>query len=315
MRNYADEANLHARIYALKSRLFTRGNYASIIRDRQTNPQLSFAPDTITAKEALFQEQIAPVIGLTCAYPKYTPLFRAYLQQFEARNARTLLARAAGLESEVEWYDIGQFAVLDRSLLAEKLSPAEIRSLVAGTYLDDDFKETLSYRHMEIRMDICIARNLYRSSALLPAHAQKEFRDVLQRRIALLTIIWSQRLRRNYRFREEKISLYLQKFYEIFTDGDGSPIQTAQEALNRQLEQIYKGSSQEPSLADVEHRLEQNYFAWISSIFHRDFHSLYCVVAYLWLLFYQIRNLFCIIDGRRFGFSAEALLNKLICES
>jgi hypothetical protein len=87
------------------------------------------------------------------------------------------------------------------------------------------------------------------------------------------------------------------------------------ERLNRYLEQLRKGGGQEPSVVDIERHLEQNYYTWVSSMFHRDFHSVYCVIAYLWLLFYQIRNLFRIIDGRRFGFSSEAILNKLICEA
>ena len=50
-------------------------------------------------------------------------------------------------------------------------------------------------------------------------------------------------------------------------------------------------------------------------MFHRDFHSIYCVVAYLWLLFYQIRNLFKIIEGRRFGFSPEVILARIVCNT
>jgi len=312
MRNYADEANLHARIYALKGRLLSRRDYASIARDEQ-QANSSIAHDSIQAKEILFREQIAPVIGLADAYDKYFPLFLAYLRQFEVHNAKLLLIRAAGLESEELWYDIGPFATLDAGLLTGKLSFGEIRSLIADTYLDEDFKNTVSYRQMEIHVDICAARNFFRSSISLSGEPKKEFQDMMQRRIAVLTVIWSHRLRGYYRWSDEKIRLYMQKFHAFFEVDAESQVQIVEEELNRHLEQLNKSGAQEPSVLDIERHLEQNYFAWVSSMFHRDFHSLYCVVAYMWLLFYQIRNLFRIIDGRRFGFAADAILTKLIC--
>jgi vacuolar-type H+-ATPase subunit C/Vma6 len=316
MRNYADEANLHARIHAMRSRLLSLHDYASIVRGEHANSfKLSTARDLIEAKETLFREQIAPVVGLAEAYDKYTPLFLAYLRQFEVHNAKILLAKAAGLESEEQWYDIGPFAIMEKGLLAEKLSLAGIRSLIASTYLDDDFKDTASYRQMEIRADICAARNFFRSANSLSGQAKKDFQNMMQRRIAVLTVIWSYRLRGYYHFSDEKVRFYMQRFHDLFDGYAKSHIRSVEEELNRHLEQLHKEGGQEPSIVDIERHLEQNYFAWVSSMFHRDFHSIYCVLAYLWLLFYQIRNLFRIIDGRRFGFSAEAILDKLICEA
>lgn len=314
MRNYADAANLHARIHALRSRILTLQDYASVVRGEHANSfQLTAAQDTVEAKETLFREQIAPVIGLAEAYDKYIPLFLAYLRQFEAHNARILLIGAAGLESEKLWYDIGPFAILNAGLLKEKLSLTEVRSLIAGTYLDSDFRDTSSYRQMGIRADICAARNFFRSANSLSGQAKKEFQYMMQRRIAVLTVIWSYRLRGYYQLSDEKVRSYMHGFHELFGGGVESQVRIVEEELDRRLEQLHKGGGQEPSVADIERYLEHNYFAWVSSMFYRDFHSLYCVVAYLWLLFYQIRNLFSIIDGRSFGFSADAILDKLIC--
>lgn len=316
MSNYADDVNLHARIYALRGRLLSKQDYASMIREQQADSfRLSPGSNLTQAKEILFREQIAPVIRLAEAYDKYTPLFLAYLQQFEVRNVKILLARAEGQESEELWYDIGRFAILEKSLLQKELSLSEIRSLITGTYLEQDFKNTTSYRQMEIHADICAAGNLYRSSAALSSQARKEFQDMMQRRIALLTVIWSYRLREYYHIREEKIRSYMQKLHEL-SGGQVEPqIRQTEEALNRRLEQQHKSTGEEPSVMDIERHLEQDYFAWVSSMFHRDFHSLYCVIAYLWLLNFQIRNLFRIIDGQRFGFSADTILDKLICEA
>ncbi len=315
MRNYADKVNLHARIHALKGRLLSPGDYASMIRAQQANSfNLSAASDLITAKEVLFREQIAPVVGLAHAYGQYAPLFLAYLRQFEVHNAKVLLAKAAGLESEELWYDISPFAILKKELLTKKLSLAEVRSLIAGTYLDDDFKDTVSYRQMEIHADICSARNLYQSARRLYGETKNDFLNMIQRRIAVLSTIWSYRLRWHYHLSEEKTRFYINRFHDLFDGYAKSHFRIIEEEQNRHLEQLLKEGDKEPFITDIERHLEKKYFTWVSSMFYRDFHSICCVLAYLWLLYYQIRNLFRIIDGWRFGFSADAILDKLICD-
>jgi len=317
MRNYADEDNLHARIYAMRGRLLSLRDYASMVREQETNSfKISGAQDLIEAKETLFREQIAPIIPLVEAYDKYTPLFLAYLRQYEAHNVKILLAKAFGKQSLEQWYDIGPFATLEKELLREKLSLDEIKSLIADTYLADYFKDISSYRRMEIRVDFCSAGNLYRSSTSLSPQARKEFGDMILKRIAVVTVIWSYRLREYYHWSDERIRLYMENFHDLFGGHVWSQVRMVEEALNRRLEQLRKGGGQEqPSATDMESHIEQDYYSWVSSMFHRDFHSIYCVVAYLWLLFYQIRNLFRIIDGRRFGFSSDAILNKMICDA
>lgn len=315
MRNYADKVNLHARIHALRGRLLSPEDYALLIRAQQANSFMLTAESyRIDTKESIFREQIAPVIGLAEAYDRYAPLFLAYLRQFEVHNAWILPAKAAGRQSENLWYDITPFAILEKDLLNRQLSPAEIRSLLSRTYLGENFQEASSYRQMGIQADICAAGNLYRFAQLLSGDDKSDFQNMMQRRIALLTVVWSYRLRRHYHLSEEKIRSYMQRFHNLFDGYAQSHFRTLEEAQNRRLEQLHKEGGQEPSITDIERHLELNFFAWVSSMFHRDFHSICCVLGYLWLLYYQIQNLFRIIDGRRFGFSADAILGKLICD-
>lgn len=314
MRNYADEPYLHTRIYAMKSRLFSLRDYASMIREPETMPgNVGGIQDPTEAKETLFRQQIAPAINLARAYEKYTPFFIADLRQYEACNARILINKAAGNQTITQWYDIHPFATLDKKLLDEKLSLDEVKVLLSYMYLDEEFKNISSYRQLAVYVDICTARRLYHSSELLFGSAAREFRDMALKRLAVLTLIWSYRLRVHHQFSDEKIRFYMEKFHELYGGKVWYRVSLEQEALNRDLEKIRKDTGQEPSVTDVEHHLEQNYYDWISSMFHRDFHSIYCVVSYLWLLFFQIRNLFRIIDGRRFGMSAEAIQNRIIC--
>ncbi len=138
---------------------------------------------------------------------------------------------------------------------------------------------------------------------------------MMQKRMAVMALIWSIRLRAYYRFSDERIHRYLADITELYGGRAWYRIDLEQEAQDAYLEQLRKDTGQEPSAADIEHYLERRYYAWIAAMFHRDFHGIYCVVAYLWLLFFQIRNLFRILDGRRFGLSADAILNSLTCET
>ncbi len=313
MRNYADEVNLHARIHAMRGRLLSLRDYASKARDQTNFFQISRPQDLIEAKEAIFRAEIAPLIPLVDAYDNYAPLFLAYLRQYEAHNLKTILTKAFGKQSLEQWYDIGPFAIVKKDLLQKKLSPDEIGALIAGTYLAEYFKDTSGYRRMEIQVDFCAAGNLYRSSSLLSPQARKDFEGIMLKRIAVLTVIWSYRLREHYRWSDERIRIYMENFHDLFGGHVWHQVGIVEESLSRRLEQLRKSGTQKPSAGDIERYLEQEYYAWVSSMFHRDFHSIGCVVAYLWLLFYQIRNLFRIIDGRRFGFSPDAILNKMIC--
>ncbi|HUN54820.1 MAG TPA: V-type ATPase subunit [Smithella sp.] len=315
MRNYADEDNLHARIYAMRGRLLTLRDYDAMIRDEQrAELKPSGDSDWVEVRENLFREQIVPVIAIAAAFDKYEPLFLAYLRQFETRNAKMLLARAWGKKSLEMWYDTGPFATLDKELLKKNMSPDEIKALIAGTFLPDDLKDDRDYLRMEINLDVSAAMNLYHSSTLLSSGSKKEFQEMALWRIAVMTVIWSYRLKEYYHLSREQIHFYLEKLQNLFDGQAPSHVSLVEEELNRNLEQIRRGGGKEPGVVDIESRLEQGYYDRVSYMFHRDFHSMYCVVSYLWLLFYQIKNLFCIIDGRRFGMQAEAILNKMICQ-
>jgi len=315
MRHYADQDNLHARIYGMKGRLLSLRDYTAMVRDQQTFAITSSSvQDLIEAKENLFREQIAPVIALVEAYDKYAPIFLAYLRQFETHNAKILLTKAAGRENLEQWYDITPFASLDKRLLNDNLSLSDVTSILTNTYFGNHFKPSSSYLRMQINLDISSARTIYNSSSLISDQAKKEFEEIILKRIAVLMVIWSYRLRVYYHWSEKDTRLCLEKISNRLNINTESQIRSIEEDVNQHVEKLRKSGGQEPSVVDIEQHLEQIYYLWLSSIFHRDFHSIYCVIAYLWLLLFQIKNLFRIIDGRRFGFSTDAILSKIICK-
>jgi len=316
MRDYADEAYLHARLYAMRSRLLSMKDYVVLARNQnEALYDKTAAPDPVVAEEIVFREQIAKVIPLAEATAIYTPVFLAFFRQFEALNAKLILAKAFGLQTLGQWHDIGRHAILERSLLSESTSLEDILPLLTGTYLSDILEDVSSYEQMEIRVDLCALKNMYEASALFNPDAKLDFQNLMGRRIAVASTILSLRLKKTYQWDEERIRLFLERFHDLFEGKTLLHVKVVEEVLYRHLEQSQAGSAREPSVVDMEHYLEQYYYNWISSVFHRDFHSICCVAAYLWLLLYQIRNLFKIIEARRFGFSPERILAGIVCNT
>jgi len=317
MRDYADEVYLHARIYAMRSRLLSLKDYASLARNQgealYANSGEVFNPDE--AGETVFRDQTAPIMRLAETTAIYSPLFISFFRQFEALNAKVILAKTFGHQSLEQWYDIGKYASLRRSLLKETYSLQDILPLLKGTYLADVFVDISSFEQMEMRVDLCAARDLYAASGVFRADAKLDFQNLFARRVAVTSTILSMRLKKTYQWNEERIRVYLEKFHESFDGETLLHTNLLEDVLDRHLEHLRANGMQEPSLIEIEHFLEQHYYKWISSMFHRDFHSICCVVAYLWLLYYQIRNLMKIIEGRRFGYSPERILANIICNS
>jgi len=315
MRDYTDEAYIHARLYAMRSRLLSFKDYASMVGNQDPDPydKTSGAHALAEAEEALFREQISGVMALAEAIAVYTPLFISFLRQFEILNAKLILTNAFGIQAPVQWYDIGPYAVLKRGLLKEDISVQVLRTIFAGTYLSDLLEGESSYENMEARADLCAVKDLYGASLLLGPDNKSDFQNLMGRRTAVTLTALSLRLRNIYQWDEERRSACLRLFYDAFEGNLLPHVNVVEGILERHVEQVRAGSGQEPSVVDLEHHLEQQYYTWISTMFHRDFNSICCVVAYLWLLFYQIRNLFKILEGRRFGYPPEGILARIIC--
>jgi vacuolar-type H+-ATPase subunit C/Vma6 len=316
MRDYADEGYLHARIYAMRSRLLSLKDYVSLTRNKDASlyDKAAWAPDA-PAEELIFREQVANIIPLAEATGIYAPLFLAFFRQFEALNVKLILAKAFGMETREQWYDIRPYSVLSRSLIGSTTALQDIRPLLTGTYLADILEDLSSYDQMEVRVDLCTARELFEASTLFSPDERLDFQSLMGRRIAVSSLILSLRLKKTYQWEDERIRLFLDRFHSNFNGKVWPQVKIVVDALARHLDQARATSGQEPSVIDMEHYLEGYYYNWISSMFNRDFNSIYCVVAYLWLLYYQIRNLFKIIEGRRFGFSHEQILSRIVCNT
>lgn len=315
MRDYADEANLHARIYAMKSRLLSRTDYAALAGNQaRSAPDSAAGPsEPASEEENIFREQIAPILVLAEAVGRYTPIFLSFLRRFEALNVKAMLAQCFGLQAHDQWLDIGPYAVVPASLLRKTDSLKAAADLFQDTYLEEAFEDDSSYGRMEAGVDGCVAKDGYAAGDLLPVAAKADFRALLDQRMAVTAAVLSRRLRRTYQWDDEKIRAYLERFYGAAHRHIQAQRMAVEESLSRRIGEAKAGGAQELSVADMERHLEQDAYRRISAWFHRDFFSVSCVVSYLWLLDVQIRNLFKIVEGRRFGFTPERIMDRIVC--
>ncbi len=317
MRDYADEAYLHARIYAMRSRLLVLKDYVSMARNQGEAPfgQTAHSPDPVEEEEKVFSEQTAGIIRLAEASRIYTPLFLAFLRQFEALNVKLILAKAFGYQPLEQWYEIGHHSTIERRLINGRNILQDVQPFLKGTYLEAVLEDISDYGEAEIRVDRCALKDLYAASDLFHPNAKLDFQDLMGTRIAITSILLSLRLKKTYHWEDQRIAVYVQDFCQAFGVRILQQKALIEKALDRYLEEVRATGGKEPDLIDIENYLDQYYYRWVSSRFHRDFHSIWCVGAYLWMLFYQIRNLYRIMEGRRFGFSPERILSRIVCNA
>lgn len=328
MNHYADKAYLHAKIFALHNQLLRRNDYFEIINAKKAH--LAFpglisetdARDHIKVKEIIFRNQIQKILVLIKASSHYMELFRAFLRSFEANNFKLLLARASGRETVIEqWYDISPHNEFDKDLLSRDISLDEFKTLLANTCLKavitDGF--SLKYEVIESRIDFSAAAHFLDFSKKILFSQRRIFNEIMLRRIVLFKIVWTRRLKENYGWDDDRIMGYMTSLYDLIHEfkGEEKLISDIERQMQKELDErlgTRESSGVVPEISDIENELEKYFRSYVWTMFSKDFHSIYCVVSYLWLLYYQIQNLFRIVEGFRFNVSPEILHKKIICE-
>jgi vacuolar-type H+-ATPase subunit C/Vma6 len=322
MNPYADKNYLHAKIHALRDQLLKRNDYIKIINAQK--PHLAFptlisetdAEDYSKVKEKIFRNQIKKLLLIIESSDHYKDLFKSFLGFFEAGNVKLLLAKAFGRTMVIEqWNNISPYNAFDKDLLQRDISLDEFKSLLGNTYLNNVIAGEFpsKYEELESRIDFYAVRYFFDFSKDILFLQRSIFQEVMLRKVVLLKIVWSFRLRQNYGWDDDKISGHLTSLYDVIDEFNGKA-----ELINKIERQMHnkfhQTSDQIPEVSDIENELERDFWSYIWKNFSRDFHSIYCVISYLWLLFYQIHNLFRIIEGLRFNVSPDIISKKIICE-
>ena len=322
MNPYADKNYLHAKIHALRSQLLRRNDYIEIINAQK--PHLAFptlisendSEDLSKVKEIIFRNQIKKVLLFIESSNYCRALFEAFLRFFETGNVKLLLAKAFGRTVGIEqWNDISPYNVFERGLLGRDISLGEFKLLLGNSYLKNVIADGFPprYEELESRIDFCTVRYFLSFSKEILLNQRSIFQEVMLRKIVLLRIVWSFRLSQNYGWDDDKISSHLVSLYDFIDEFNGKAelIIKIERQMNKKFHQTSDGI---PEVSDIENELERDFWTYIWKNFSRDFHSIYCVISYLWLLYYQIQNLFRIIEGFRFNVSPDIISKKIICE-
>jgi len=320
---YADTVYVHAKIHALKSRLLSERDYLGIIQSRkilQFFPHLPPPPepvDYLKVREILFRDQIKSIIRLTASSRFYNGLFRAFLSIYEIINIKRVLLGLYGRKPLVEqWYDISPLEIMDRSLLRGEVTAVDFSELLSGTVyggiMDPDKEQ--DYETLESALDVRLFRLFIDASGGFSREWENQFLEVMIKKMTMLRIVWEQRFRGFYGWDDARIREYLRMFNlprKRFPGADAM----AREAEEDLWKELQRGSDSREigDISDLELKLERMFCLFMHRIFHISFHSLYPVISFLWLLYYQIRNLFIIAEGFRYNLPSECIQGEIVC--
>ena len=300
MDHYGDRIYVNAKIYSFHSAILGRKDYIDIISTKSLATLIPDAPSSISKnnykeiKELIFRSQVQGILALNSINDFYENYFQAFLRYFEILNLKQLLSKLNRGKLEVcFWYDIGPWDILTGDMPDRVLSIDDIIELTSGSYLAPVVSEVINlpYEIAEIAIDISIIKHLIRLSRKLWLADADLFFDIICRKIVLLKEDWSYRLKEYYGWGNERIE-------ERFGYLTGN---------------ILEAGYLLKKIAVIGNLSEMDFWVYINKKFYSNFHSIAPVLSYLWLVYFQIRNLFRIVEGIRYGVKPEVILKQIVC--
>ena len=327
MNFYADSNYIHAKIYAMHSLLLTKNDYYDIAKNghfRSVLPELdtyNIKNDYTLIKEKIFDNQMNMIISLAEASVSSRSIFILFLRYFETLNLKLLCARAFGREpSPSIWYNIGEFAVLDRDMLSDNTDVTSILKYTKNTWMKDILTPESggSFEEVEFFIDRAILRIAVEFPYSVNFSRKTDSLKIVSGLAAYFNLSWSRRLKQIYAWDHGSIKNYIQS--NIIVPEYGRDLQTSiYEWEQTLIEHVQSDFADIPDqggagLITAEKIMERVLLRDFSRMFHENFYSINTVSCYLALLYRQVRNLFSIVDGLRFGLSPETIMGFIICE-
>ncbi len=317
MNNLVDRVYVHAKIHALHGYLLSRDDYQEIVRSGKLQAAFPEIPgkieqaNIIQAKEAIFRHHIEKFILLIGLNARYGDFLRAFLLLFELSNIKQVMLKAFGkIRLFPQWNDVSPYNIIAADSGKEEIGPGGLRALFAGTIFEGvmDFDETPSYEELESAIDFLTLKNLMRfSDRRFPADA-KVFNDIMIRKALSLRILWERRcgLQEGWVFPQFNLM-------DMF-DGHGvtrQEINAVEKDIGRHVdaEGAMGGTG---DISRLELSLNRLFMKSVNAIFSKDFHSIRPVVSYAWSLYYEIINLFMILEGFNLRVNPDVILQRLV---
>lgn len=323
MNFYADSNYIHARIYALHSQLLRRkdyndiavsGHFQTVIPGLDTG---NIKNNSTTIKERIFESQAGIVISLAEASESTRDIFILFLRYFEALNLKLLCAGAYGHTPDPSiWYNIGAYAVLGREMPAVSSGVESMIELTGNTWMQSMFsgKEAATFYEAERLIDSGMFR-MVEDFIYSISFTDRDFSMELAAGFtAYMRIGWSRRLQYIYQMEPGSISEYTGINMSVMGSKKNFKRQVDEQELKFLKMTGDTDYTNGEGLSVAERAMRRILIRNVSRMFHRNFHSVNTVTCYLVLLFMQIRNLFSLADGLRFGLPPDVIMENIICE-
>ncbi|MBN1829962.1 MAG: V-type ATPase subunit [Deltaproteobacteria bacterium] len=317
-----DRTYIHAKVHALRGSFLRREDYRRLLDGE--GPRSSFPGLTDKdggenydlLKERIFRREIGKILLLVDAGNFYRDFFIGFLRLFELGNVKLLLSRFTGRPTTPQvWCDISPHDQFPRKFLTVDFSLYRLNDFFRDTYLSDilaaDFHER--YEMIENRIDASALWLFIAAARPFSEPDRRIISAVMLKRVLILEMLWEGRLKQYYQWADEEIREHLAPLEDLkreLSAGDEKMLRCERRKLRALLED---GESEQPRISAWEMRLERYFWSHLWTLYFREFHSASSIIAYLWLLYYQIQNLFRVVEGFRLGIDAKIQLDHIVC--
>jgi len=320
----ADTTYIISKVHALHDFLLKYDDYREIVSTRsfrKISPAASYTIEKdnyIAVKEALFRNQIEKIIFLALINTSYRNLFRAFFFAFDAINIKQAAAHIfSRTPLTVQWFNTAPFSSISRDMLNGDFNAADLLQYLEsiGIHAGPLYHRRGMYERIASSIDAAVlTRFLEFGSELSPSQA-KGYYDIILRFYLITLRLWKRRLKYNYSWTDEQIEEHLAPVSSI-THGSGKLGKITQQ-IDSHLDVIIKkaGTALPHTAAQLSSILMKACVRHSAKIYHSSFHSVSCVVSFLLLLYFQIHNIFRIVEGLRFLQTPESVLDGILCEA
>jgi len=318
-----DRVYMHAKVNALHGYLLDREDYEKIVHTGNIHAAFPGVisekekSDIISTKEKFFRHQVKPFIVLAGLNDRYRDFFRAFLTLYELGNIKQIVAKAyEKIQPFTQWNDISPYHSVDASIRKKDIPLHDLKTMFAGTVFAGafNFEEPPLYEEIESRIDLIAITNLLNLSEKIHQSNLRTFKDIMITRMLCLKRLWDARMQANY---GKEGDFHGFDPLDVF-NGTGitiKDIKPVEEDMRKKIRSVIQEPGhrdQKPDLPDLEQLLDRYFYAKIRKTFFSDFHGIGPVVSYAWMLFYQVKNIFAIIEGIHLGVRPEIIMQHVL---
>lgn len=316
-----DSIYLHAKISALRSALYDADAYRALIQAGHAHRAF---PDCVSEQEArnvddarqrVFACQIRPVLRMLAVSECYRRLFLAFVRLFETETLKQVCVRAYGRSGYGgRGLDISPYQSFPADLLQRDIDRDALAPLLGSSYLQAAVAPGLprSFETLENRLDLCMAQEFWRAGDDASRGRRRRFQQILAVRLYLQQCSWVDRLRHCYAWTDAQIAQHLLDALPHQLSCLAPAIAAARRAVPLS---VARPAQTQAQVAEAEYLRECWFSGYLRWHARHTAEPLVNAVCYLWLLYYQVCNLFRILEGFRFRLSPDAIAARLVCEA